>query len=69
MSGFLAELRVRHFDVDGTQPAGDPVLVDAAEMLATFMVEGMPDAEIHEHHSHVVAGQGLAAHAHRTTAN
>jgi hypothetical protein len=144
-AGILAELRVRHLDVDATQAAGDLLLLDAAEMLATFMVDGMPDAdlffantrgaidrirrgrkscttraygemvdllwkgghdvaairlemlwnklamthdfallcgyamgnfykdaslaEIHQHHSHVVTGQGLTEHAHRTTAN
>jgi hypothetical protein len=143
-AGILAELRVRHFDVDEMQAAGDLVLLDAAEMLATFMVDGMPDselffasatraieglcrgrgdctvraygemvdvlwksgqvaairlemlwnklamthdfallcgyamgnfykdaslAEIHQQHSHVVAGQGLAALTRRTTAN
>jgi hypothetical protein len=142
-AGILAELRVRHFDVDGTQAGGDLLLLDADEMLATFMVDGMPDAdlffasatraiervcrgrescttraygemvdvlwkagqdvaairlemlwnklamtddfsllcgyamgnfykdaslaEIHQHHSHVVAGQGLVAHAQRTS--
>jgi hypothetical protein len=144
-AGILAELRLRHFDVEGTQAAGDLLLLDADETLATFMVDGMPDAdlffatatsalarvcrgrtscttraygemvdvlwkagqdvaairlemlwnklamtddfallcgytmgnfykdaslaEIHQHHSHVVAGQGLATHAQRTSAN
>ena len=144
-AGILAELRLRHFDVEGTQATGDLLLLDADEMLATFMVDGMPDAdrffpsatraiervrrgrercttraygemvdvlwkagqdvaairlemlwnklamtddfallcgyamgnfykdaslaEIHRHHSHVVAGQGLAAHAQRTSTN
>jgi hypothetical protein len=45
-AGILAELRVRHFDVDATQAAGDLLLLDAAEMLATFMVDGMPDADL-----------------------
>src|ERR1700682_2458530 len=143
-AGIVAQLRIRHFDVDRMQTAGDLVLVDAGQMLATFMIDGMPDAdlffasatsaiervcrgredrtiraygemvdvlwktapmaairlemlwnklamtrdfallcgyamgnfykdaslaEIHHHHSHVVAGQGLAAHARRTVAN
>src|ERR1700680_638644 len=45
-AGILAELRARYFDVDGMQAAGDLLLLDAAEMLATFMVDGMPDADL-----------------------
>src|ERR1700730_4369720 len=45
-AGIVAELRLRHFDVDGMQTAGDLVLVDAGQMLATFMIDGMPDADL-----------------------
>jgi hypothetical protein len=45
-SGILAELRARHFDVDGMQAAGDLLLLDASEVLATFMVDGMPNADL-----------------------
>src|ERR1700730_10115209 len=41
-AGITAELRARHFDVDGMQGAGDLLLLDASEALATFMVDGMP---------------------------
>jgi hypothetical protein len=41
--GIVAELNGRHFDVDRMQAAGDLLLVDASEMLATFMIDGMPD--------------------------
>lgn len=43
--GIVAELHARHFDVDRMQAAGDLLMVDARETLATFMVDGMPDAE------------------------
>jgi hypothetical protein len=45
-AAILAELRARHFDVDAMQAAGDLLLMDAAETLATFMVDGMPDADL-----------------------
>jgi DcmR-like sensory protein len=45
-AGIVAELRVRHFDVDRMQAAGDLLLLDASDTLAAFMVEGMPDAEL-----------------------
>ena len=41
--GILAELRVRHFDVSAMEASGDFVLLDAAETLSTFMVDGLPD--------------------------
>src|SRR6185503_10936865 len=41
--GILGELRTRHFDVERMQTLGDLVLLDAAETLSTFMVDGMPD--------------------------
>jgi hypothetical protein len=42
-AGILAELTARHFDVDKMQDLGDLLLLDAAETLSTFMVDGMPD--------------------------
>ena len=44
-AGIVAELRVRHFDVEEMQAAGDLLLLDASETLAAFMVNGMPDAQ------------------------
>src|ERR1700687_4093565 len=46
----LAELRSRHFDVDNVQAAGDLLLLDARDVLATFMVDGMPDATLFKTH-------------------
>jgi hypothetical protein len=45
-AGIVEELRARHFDVDAMQAAGDLLLLDARETLATFMVDGLPDAEL-----------------------
>jgi hypothetical protein len=45
-AGIIAELLVRKIDVEAAQRAGDLLLLDAAETLATFMVDGMPDAEL-----------------------
>jgi hypothetical protein len=42
-AGILAELNARHFDVDKMQAAGDLLLLDAADTLSMFMVDGMPD--------------------------
>jgi hypothetical protein len=42
-AGIRAELETRHFDVELMQGAGDLLLLDAAETLSTFMVDGMPD--------------------------
>jgi hypothetical protein len=42
----LTELRARHVDVDKVQAAGDLLLLDAREVLATFMIDGMPDATL-----------------------
>jgi hypothetical protein len=44
-AGIVDELHSRHFDVERMQAAGDLLLVDAGETLASFMVDGMPDAE------------------------
>jgi MEDS: MEthanogen/methylotroph, DcmR Sensory domain len=44
-TGIVAELGARHFDVGRMQAAGDLLLLDAADALATFMIDGMPDAE------------------------
>ena len=45
LAGIVAELEARHFDVAGMRAAGDLLLLDVADMLAAFMVDGMPDAE------------------------
>jgi hypothetical protein len=39
----LAELRSRRVAIDEFQAAGDLLLLDARKVLATFMVDGMPD--------------------------
>jgi len=39
------ELRARHFDTDKMIEAGDLLMLDAREVLATFMEDGQPDAE------------------------
>lgn len=49
-NGVLAELRARHFDVDQVQDSDDLLLLDARDVLATFMVEGMPDATLFKTH-------------------
>lgn len=51
--GLLAELRSRHVDVDKLQAGGDLLLLDAREVLATLMIEGMPDAKLF--HVHLAA--------------
>ena len=43
--GIVEALRARRFDVEALEAAGDLLLLDAEDLLATFMVEGMPDAE------------------------
>ena len=49
-AGIADALRERGFDIDRLEAAGDLLLVDAKEMLATFMVDGQPDAvRFHEH--------------------
>src|SRR3954469_10567828 len=45
-AGIVAELSARHFDVDRVKAAGDLLLLDAADMLAAFMVDGMPNADL-----------------------
>jgi hypothetical protein len=45
LAGIVAELEARHFDVAGMRAAGDLLLLDVSDMLAAFMVDGMPDAE------------------------
>lgn len=44
--GIEAELRVRGLAPDAMQAAGELWMFDASEMLATFMVDGMPDASL-----------------------
>jgi len=49
-AGIADALRERGFDVARMEAAGDLLLLDARQMLATFMVDGAPDANLfHEH--------------------
>lgn len=41
----LTELGSRHVDVATFQSAGDLLLLDAREVLSTFMIDGMPDTK------------------------
>jgi len=43
--GVLDQLRARNVDVDRLKATGELLLVDARDTLATFMVDGMPDAD------------------------
>jgi hypothetical protein len=43
--GIIAELRAREVDVKQLQASSDLVVLDAAETMAAFMVDGKPDAE------------------------
>jgi hypothetical protein len=43
--GIVGALRARGLDVDALKTAGDLLLLDAQEMLGTFMVDGMPDPD------------------------
>jgi hypothetical protein len=46
----LLELRSRAVDVDTLEAAGDLVLLDARQVLASFMVDGTPDAVLFNTH-------------------
>jgi MEDS: MEthanogen/methylotroph, DcmR Sensory domain len=46
----LSELRSRHVDVETVEAAGDLLLLDAREVLSTFMLDGMPDAALFKTH-------------------
>jgi hypothetical protein len=46
----LQELRARHVDVDEAEAAGDVLVLDARQTLATFMVDGVPDATLFKTH-------------------
>jgi hypothetical protein len=46
----LAELSARQFDVDKVQASGNLLILDARTLLATFMVDGMPDATLFKTH-------------------
>lgn len=50
-AGIIGALRGRGFDVDGLLAAGDLLLVDAREMLATFMIDGEPNANLFQEHA------------------
>lgn len=43
--GIVAELRAREVEVKSLQAAGALVVLDAAEIMATFMVDGVPSRE------------------------
>ena len=43
--GIVEALGARDLDIDTLTAAGDLLLLDAEEMLATFMVDGMPDPD------------------------
>jgi hypothetical protein len=43
--GIVAELRAKELDVVALAASNDLVIVDAAEILLSFMVDGQPDAE------------------------
>jgi hypothetical protein len=43
--GIVRELRAQHFDLDRMQAAGALLILDARDMLAEFMVDGMPDVD------------------------
>jgi hypothetical protein len=45
-AGIVAGLRVRTVDIEAMQKAGDLLLLDVADTLATFMVDGKPDAAL-----------------------
>ena len=45
-AGIVQELRARHFDVERMQRAGDLLLLDARDFMSTFMVDGVPNAEL-----------------------
>jgi MEDS: MEthanogen/methylotroph, DcmR Sensory domain len=46
----LSELRSRRFDVDKVEAAGDLLLLDARDVLATIMIGGIPDATLFKTH-------------------
>jgi DcmR-like sensory protein len=46
----LQDLRARNIDVEKAQAAGDFEVLDARQVLSTFMVDGMPDAALFKQH-------------------
>src|SRR5438105_2694931 len=44
-AGILAELRARELDIDALQKSRDLVVLDAAETMSTFMVDGTPNGD------------------------
>jgi len=46
----LHELSTRHVEVSAVQASGDLLLLDARDILATFMRDGMPDASLFKTH-------------------
>ena len=45
-AGIIAELRTRHFDIEGMLQARDLVVLDARETMSAFMVDGFPDSDL-----------------------
>jgi hypothetical protein len=45
-AGIVQELRARHFDVERMQAAGDLLLLDARDVMSTFMVDGVPNGDL-----------------------
>jgi len=45
-SGIVEELGARNLDVERLEVTGDLLLLDARELMSTFMVRGVPDAEL-----------------------
>jgi hypothetical protein len=45
-AGIVAGLRVNRIDVEAAEKTGDLLFLDVAETLATFMVDGTPDAAL-----------------------
>jgi hypothetical protein len=45
-AGIASALRVRHLDAERLQADGDLLMLDAHETLATFMVGGVPNADL-----------------------
>ncbi len=43
--GIIAELRAREIDIKARQASGDLVILDAREVLDSFMMAGMPDSD------------------------
>jgi len=45
-AGIVHELRARHFDIERMQEASDLLVLDARDVMSTFMVGGAPNADL-----------------------